>query len=134
MSVTTGETFNLEKDIERAIVLLDRLRTTSEIPETELQWILQSDFLDAVSELAAFAASEAHSYPRVIELSKTAEGLAFNVMGAREQNSPIYKSCIIPNGIAWKHGGLQKDDQLLSVSGIFVENEHQKAIDLLKQA
>ncbi|CAF1149867.1 unnamed protein product [Rotaria magnacalcarata] len=121
MSVTTGETsLNLEKDIERAIVLLDRLRTKTNAT--------------AKATLAAFAASEAHSYPRVIELSKTAEGLAFNVIGAREQNSPIYKSCIIPNGIAWKHGGLKKDDQLLSVNGIFVENEHQKTVDLLKQA
>lgn len=51
----TGETsLNLEKDIERAIVLLDRLRTTSEIPEsklTELQRILQSDFFHAVREV-----------------------------------------------------------------------------------
>jgi len=45
---------NLEKDIERAIVLLDRLRTTSEIPEaklSELQRILQSDFFHAVLEV-----------------------------------------------------------------------------------
>ncbi|CAF2150376.1 unnamed protein product [Rotaria magnacalcarata] len=118
MSVTTVETsLNLEKDIERAIVLLDRLRTKTN-----------------ATAKATLAASEAHSYSRVIELSKTDEGLAFNVIGAREQNSPIYKSCIIPNGIAWKHGGLKKDDQLLSVNGIFVENEHQKTVDLLKQA
>jgi hypothetical protein len=55
MSATTGETsLNLEKDIERAIVVLDRLRTTSEIPETkltELQQILQSDFFHAVLEV-----------------------------------------------------------------------------------
>ena len=45
---------NLEGDIQRAIVLLDRLRTTSEIPETkllELQRILQSDFFHAVREV-----------------------------------------------------------------------------------
>jgi hypothetical protein len=55
MSVMIDETsLNLEKDIERAIVLLDRLRTTSEIPETklsELQRILQSDFFHAVLEV-----------------------------------------------------------------------------------
>ena len=55
MSVIAGETpLNLEKDIERAIILLDRLRTTSEIPEAkllELQQILQSDFFHAVREV-----------------------------------------------------------------------------------
>lgn len=55
MSAVTGDTpLNLEKDIERAVVLLDRLRTTSEIPETkllELQRILQSDFFHAVREV-----------------------------------------------------------------------------------
>ena len=45
---------NLETDIQRAIVLIDRLRTTSEIPEAkllELQRILQSDFFHAVLEV-----------------------------------------------------------------------------------
>ena len=55
MSSITGETsLNLERDVERAIVLLDRLRTTSEIPETkllELQRIFQSDFFRAVLEV-----------------------------------------------------------------------------------
>ena len=55
MSSTTGESsLNLEKDIERAVVLIDRLRTTSEIPEaklSELQRILQSDFFHAVLEV-----------------------------------------------------------------------------------
>jgi C-terminal processing protease CtpA/Prc len=56
-------------------------------------------------------------------------------MGGREQNSPIYISRIIPNGVAWKHGGLKKGDQLLSVNGVSVENEyHEKAVELLKQA
>jgi hypothetical protein len=55
MSGTTGESsLNLEKDVERAIALLDRLRTTSEIPEaklSELQRIFQSDFFRAVLEV-----------------------------------------------------------------------------------
>jgi hypothetical protein len=55
MSSVTGESpLNLEKDIDRAVVLLDHLRTTSEIPETkllELQRILQSDFFHAVREV-----------------------------------------------------------------------------------
>ena len=38
MSTMTGETsLNLENDVERAIVLLDRLRTTSEIPEAKFR-------------------------------------------------------------------------------------------------
>jgi len=55
MSATTGDSpLNLERDVERAIDLLDRLRTTSEIPETklmELQKILSSDFFHAVLEV-----------------------------------------------------------------------------------
>jgi DNA polymerase III delta subunit len=55
MSGATSESsVNLEKDIDRAITLLDRLRTTSEIPEAkllELQRILQSDFFHAVLEV-----------------------------------------------------------------------------------
>ena len=46
--------------------------------------------------VAAFAASEGHAHPRVVELPKTDEGLGFNVMGGKEQNSPIYISRIIP--------------------------------------
>jgi hypothetical protein len=46
--------------------------------------------------VAAFAASEGHAHPRVVELPKTEEGLGFNVMGGKEQNSPIYISRIIP--------------------------------------
>ena len=51
-------------------------------------------FLQAT--VAAFAASEGHAHPRVVELPKTDEGLGFNVMGGKEQNSPIYISRIIP--------------------------------------
>ena len=32
----------------------------------------------------------------MVELPKTEEGLGFNVMGGKEQNSPIYISRIIP--------------------------------------
>ena len=49
---------------------------------------------------------------------KTEEGLGFNVMGGKEQNSPIYISRIIPNGVADKHKGLKRGDQLLSVNGV----------------
>lgn len=39
-------------------------------------------------------------------------------MGGREQNSPIYISRIIPGGVADRHGGLKRGDQLLSVNGV----------------
>lgn len=38
-------------------------------------------------------------------------------------------------GVADRHGGLKRGDQLLSVNGVSVENEHhEKAVDLLKAA
>ena len=115
---------------------------------TALQKVLQSEFLSAVREVyehvyetvdiqgsqdvrasatakatvAAFAASEGHAHPRVIELPKTEEGLGFNVMGGREQNSPIYISRIIPGGVADRHGGLKRGDQLLSVNGVVMSS------------
>ena len=73
-------------------------------------------FLQAT--VAAFAASEGHAHPRVVELPKTEEGLGFNVMGGKEQNSPIYISRIIPGGVADRQGGLKRGDQLLSVNGV----------------
>lgn len=54
----------------------------------------------------------------MVELPKTEEGLGFNVMGGKEQNSPIYISRIIPGGVADRHGGLKRGDQLLSVNGV----------------
>lgn len=75
-------------------------------------------FLPLQATVAAFAASEGHSHPRVVELPKTEEGLGFNVMGGKEQNSPIYISRIIPGGVAERHGGLKRGDQLLSVNGV----------------
>lgn len=76
----------------------------------------------AKATVAAFAASEGHAHPRVVELPKTEEGLGFNVMGGKEQNSPIYISRIIPGGVADRHGGLKRGDQLLSVNGVVSED------------
>lgn len=134
-------------DVKRAIELLDVLQKSGEVPATKLaalQKVLSSDFFNAVREVyehvyetvdiagspdirasatakatvAAFAASEGHAHPRVVELPKTEEGLGFNVMGGKEQNSPIYISRIIPGGVADRHGGLKRGDQLLSVNGV----------------
>lgn len=144
--------------------MLDALQKSGEVPPQKLaalQRVLQSDFLNAVREVyesvyetvdisgnpevranatakatvAAFAASEGHAHPRVVELPKTEEGLGFNVMGGKEQNSPIYISRIIPGGVADRHGGLKRGDQLISVNGVSVEGEHhEKAVELLKLA
>ncbi|TPP67616.1 Receptor targeting protein Lin-7 [Fasciola gigantica] len=151
-------------DINRVIELLEILQRCPEIQPAKLnalQKILQSDFCNMVREVyehvyatvdingseevkasatakatvAAFAASEGHAHPRVVELPKTDEGLGFNVMGGKEQNSPIYISRIIPGGVADRHGGLKRGDQLLSVNGISVESEHhERAVELLKLA
>ncbi|XP_065160613.1 protein lin-7 homolog C-like [Atheta coriaria] len=159
-----AEPLTLSRDIKRSVELLEKLQKNGEVPATKLaalQKVLQSDFLNAVREVyehvyetvdiqgsqdvrasatakatvAAFAASEGHAHPRVVELPKTEEGLGFNVMGGKEQNSPIYISRIIPRGVADRHGGLKRGDQLLSVNGVSVEGEnHEKAVELLKQA
>jgi len=158
------EPLTLARDINRAIELIDKLLGSGEIPPKKLQAlqkVLQSEFCNAIREvyehvyetvdiqgnpevraqatakatIAAFAASEGHAHPRVVELPKTEEGLGFNVMGGREQNSPIYISRIIPGGVADRNGGLKRGDQLLSVNGVSVEGEnHEKAVDLLKAA
>lgn len=161
---SVAEPLTLARDVARAVELLEKLQKSGEVPVTKiaaLQKVLQSDFLTAVREVyehvyetvdvqgssdvrasatakatvAAFAASEGHAHPRVVELPKTEEGLGFNVMGGKEQNSPIYISRIIPGGVADRHGGLKRGDQLLSVNGVSVEGEnHEKAVELLKQA
>ena len=79
---------------------------------------INNRWLKQKATVAAFAASEGHPHPRVVELPKTAEGLGFNVMGGKEQHSPIYISRIIPGGVADQHGGLRRGDQLLSVNGV----------------
>lgn len=77
-----------------------------------------SDTFLSQATVAAFTASEGHAHPRVVELPKTDEGLGFNIMGGKEQNSPIYISRVIPGGVADRHGGLKRGDQLLSVNGV----------------
>ncbi|KAL3225731.1 hypothetical protein MRX96_025654 [Rhipicephalus microplus] len=107
-----GESLMLERDIKRACELLEKLQRSGEVPAQKLaalQKVLQSEFCNAVREVyehvyetvdisgspdirasatakatvAAFAASEGHAHPRVVELPKTDEGLGFNVMGGQ---------------------------------------------------
>ncbi|XP_032500894.1 protein lin-7 homolog A isoform X2 [Phocoena sinus] len=146
-TLTVVQPLTLDRDVARAIELLEKLQESGEVPVHKLQSlkkVLQSEFCTAIREVyqymhetitvngcpefraratakatvAAFAASEGHSHPRVVELPKTDEGLGFNVMGGKEQNSPIYISRIIPGGVAERHGGLKRGDQLLSVNGV----------------
>ncbi|XP_056652741.1 protein lin-7 homolog B isoform X3 [Monodelphis domestica] len=142
-----AEPLGLERDVSRAVELLERLQRSGELPPQKLQAlqrVLQSRFCSAIREVyeqlydtlditgsaeirahatakatvAAFAASEGHAHPRVVELPRTDEGLGFNIMGGKEQNSPIYISRVIPGGVADRHGGLKRGDQLLSVNGV----------------
>ena len=111
--VVLGEPVCLERDICRAIELLEKLQRSGEVPPQKLQAfqrVLQSEFCNAVREVyehiyetvdissspevranatakatvAAFAASEGHSHPRVLELPKTEEGLGYH--GGRAEN------------------------------------------------
>ncbi|CAI5441643.1 unnamed protein product [Caenorhabditis angaria] len=155
---------NLERDVQRILELIEHVQKTGEVTNPKLatlQKILQSDFFNAVRDVyetvyesidvegsaevraaatakatvAAFAAAEGHAHPRIVELPKTDQGLGFNVMGGKEQNSPIYISRIIPGGVADRNGALKRGDQLIAVNGVNVESEcHEKAVDLLKSA
>lgn len=85
----------------------------------------------AKATVAVFSASIGHSHPRTVELPKTDEGFGFNVMSF--DGSAVFISRITQGGIADKHGGLRRGDQLISINGINVENEdHIKAVELLK--
>ncbi|RCN33468.1 L27 domain protein [Ancylostoma caninum] len=138
---------SIVSDIHRILELMEHVQKTGEITSPKLaalQTILQSEFFNAVREVyetvyeivdiegspevrasatakatvAAFAAAEGHAHPRIVELPKTDQGLGFNVMGGKEQNSPIYISRIIPGGVADRHGGLRRGDQLIAVNGV----------------
>nr|CDJ90344.1 L27 and PDZ domain containing protein [Haemonchus contortus] len=164
MEKKNSEKPNLKQDVHRILELIEHVQGTGEINSPELaslQKILKSDFFNAVREVyetvydsvdidgppevrasatakatvAAFAAAEGQAHPRTVELPKTDQGLGFNVMGGKEQNSPIYISRIIPGGVADRHGGLRRGDQLIAVNGVNVESEcHERAVDLLKSA
>lgn len=67
----------------------------------------------------------------MVELPKTEEGLGFNIMGGKEQNSPIYISRVIPGGVANRQGGLKRGDQLLSVNGVVRVTHKQLQLNLM---
>lgn len=87
----------------------------------------------AQATVAVFSASIGHSHPRTVTLAKTEEGLGFNVMSF--DRSAVFISQLTPGGVADKHGGLRRGDQLISINGVNVENaDHIRAVELLKAA
>lgn len=86
----------------------------------------------AKATVAVFSASIGHNHPRVVELPYTGEGFGFNVMSY--DNSNVFISNIKPGGVADKHGGLRPSDQLISINGINIENDHSRAVEMLKTA
>ncbi|XP_021113978.1 protein lin-7 homolog A-like [Heterocephalus glaber] len=163
-TLTVVQPLTLDRDIARTIELLDKLQESGEVKVHKLQSlkkVLQSEFCTAIRQVyqyvhetmtdngcpefcartipkatvASFAASKSHPHPHVVELPKTDEGLGFNMMRGKEQNSPIYISRIIPGGVAERQGGLKRGDQLFLVNGVSVEREHhEKAVERLKAA
>ncbi|CAK5036936.1 unnamed protein product [Meloidogyne enterolobii] len=87
----------------------------------------------AKSTIAVFSAAEGAAHPRIIELPKTDQGLGFNVMGGKEQNSPIYVSHVIPGGVADLHGGLRRGDQLISINGVLAIRFTPKLLDEIER-
>lgn len=86
----------------------------------------------AKATVAVFSASIGHNHSRVVELPYTGEGFGFNVMSY--DNSNVFISNIKPGGAADKHGGLRPSDQLISINGINIENDHSRAVEMLKTA
>lgn len=85
----------------------------------------------AKATVAVFSASIGHYHPRVVELPKTDAGFGFSVMSF--DGSAVFISKITQGGVADKHGGLRRGDQLISINGINVENEdHMRALELIK--
>ncbi|KAG7239898.1 hypothetical protein INR49_028294 [Caranx melampygus] len=87
------------------------------------------------SHSGSLCSERGHAHPRVVELPKTEEGLGFNIMGGKEQNSPIYISRVIPGGVADRQGGFEERRPAAVINGVSVEGEHhEKAVELLKAA
>ncbi|VDI46947.1 protein lin-7, partial [Mytilus galloprovincialis] len=73
-------------------------------------------------------------HTRMVELPKTKEGFGFTIKGGVGSGSPIFISRIVQGGVADKHGGLKRGDQLLSVNNISVEGaNHERAVEILKE-
>ena len=62
-------------------------------------------------------------------------GFGLNLVGGREQSSPIYISRLIAGSVAGRCGRLQVGDELVAVNGVCVRGEsHEKAVELLRAA
>uniref|UniRef100_A0A3Q3AJE7 Lin-7 homolog A (C. elegans) n=1 Tax=Kryptolebias marmoratus TaxID=37003 RepID=A0A3Q3AJE7_KRYMA len=120
----------LQVNVARAIELLEKLQESGDVPGHKLQSlkkVLQSEFCTAIREVYQYM-------HETITVNGCPEYQARATAKVRT-NSPIYISRIIPGGVAERHGGLKRGDQLLSVNGVSVEGEHhEKAVELLKAA
>ncbi|EHB12252.1 Lin-7-like protein A [Heterocephalus glaber] len=139
-TLTVVQPLTLDRDIARTIELLDKLQESGEVKVHKLQSlkkVLQSEFCTAIRQVYQYVHETMtdNGCPEFFELPKTDEGLGFNMMRGKEQNSPIYISRIIPGGVAERQGGLKRGDQLFLVNGVSVEREHhEKAVERLKAA
>jgi hypothetical protein len=62
-------------------------------------------------------------------------GLGLNIVGGREQSSPLIVSRLLPGGPAERDGRVCVGDHLLAVNGTSVQGEsHRKAVHLLRAA
>uniref|UniRef100_A0A8C9A8Z7 L27 domain-containing protein n=1 Tax=Prolemur simus TaxID=1328070 RepID=A0A8C9A8Z7_PROSS len=118
---------SLDRDICRAIELLEKLQRGGDVPPEKLQalQVLRSEFCDAVradanTPVAAFAAREGHSHPELLSYQKQKAALDPILWEAKNKNSPVCISRIIPGAIADRRGRLKRG-QLLSANGVSVE-------------
>lgn len=118
----------LDSDLFTSVCkVYDQIYDTANIPgSSELKAAAS-----AKATVAVFSASIGHSHPRTVELPRTDEGFGFNVMSY--DGSGVFISRITPGGLADRHGGLRRGDQLISINGVNVENEdHGRAVEILK--
>ncbi|KAF0990908.1 hypothetical protein HZS_2357, partial [Henneguya salminicola] len=82
--------------------------------------------------IAAFSACNA-TPTREVMLNQTQEGLGFNILGGKEQNTSIFISKIIAGGIAEQSSSLMRGDKLLMINNQSIElMKHESVVELLK--
>ncbi|XP_053545930.1 protein lin-7 homolog B [Bombina bombina] len=120
-----AEPLGLERDVSRAIELLERLQRSGEVPPQKLQAlqrVLQSKFCSAIREVY-------EQLYDTLDITGSAE------IRAHATARATVAAFAASEGVADRHGGLKRGDQLLSVNGVSVEGEqHEKAVELLKAA
>ncbi|NP_001120022.1 protein lin-7 homolog A [Xenopus tropicalis] len=123
---TVVQPLTLDRDVSRAIELLEKLETSGELPVQKLQSlkkVLQSEFCTAIREVYQYM-------HETIPVNGCPE---FRARATAKATVAAFAAS--EGGVAERHGGLKRGDQLLSVNGVSVEGEHhEKAVELLKAA